>query len=65
MAEREKRRGAFLAGPEWIATSAETEKNGQLVQTISNESLGPTSFSSVKSVGATASVLEPARKKGS
>ena len=48
MAEREKRWGAFLADPEWIATSAETEKNGQLVQTISNELLAPTSFSSVK-----------------
>ena len=48
MAEREKRWGAFLADPEWIATSAETEKNGQLVQTISNELLAPTSFSSVE-----------------
>ena len=48
MAEREKRWGAFLTDPEWIATSAETEKNGQLVQTISNELLAPTSFSSVE-----------------
>jgi len=48
MAEREKRWGAFLADPEWIATSAETEKDGQLVQTIRNELLAPTSFSSVK-----------------
>jgi NIPSNAP len=48
MAEREKRWGAFLADPEWIATSAETEKDGQLVQNISNELLLPTAFSSVK-----------------
>jgi len=48
MAEREKRWGAFLADPEWIATSAETEKDGQLVQNISNELLAPTAFSSVK-----------------
>lgn len=48
MAEREKRWGAFLADPEWIAASAETEKNGQLVQNISNELLAPTAFSSMK-----------------
>jgi NIPSNAP len=48
MAEREKRWSAFLADPEWIATSAETEKNGQLVQSISNELLAPTAFSSVR-----------------
>jgi len=48
MAEREKRWGAFLADPEWIATAAESEKDGQLVQNISNELLAPTAFSSVK-----------------
>jgi hypothetical protein len=48
MAEREKRWGAFLADPEWIATSAETETDGPLVQNISNELLSPTAFSSVK-----------------
>ena len=48
LAEREKRWGAFLADAEWIATSAETEKDGQLVQNISNELLAPTAFSSVK-----------------
>ena len=48
LAEREKRWGAFLADPEWIATSAESEKDGQLVQNISNELLAPTAFSSVK-----------------
>ena len=48
LAEREKRWDAFLADLEWIATSAETEKDGQLVQNISNELLAPTAFSSVK-----------------
>ena len=48
MAEREKRWSAFLADPEWIAISAETEKNGQLVQSISNELLAPTAFSSAR-----------------
>jgi hypothetical protein len=47
MAEREKRWGAFLADPEWIATSIETERDGQLVQNISNQLLAPTAFSAV------------------
>ena len=47
IAERERRWGAFLTDPEWIATSAETEKDGQLVQNVSNELLAPTAFSSV------------------
>jgi hypothetical protein len=41
LAEREKRWSAFLADPEWIATAAETEKDGQLVQDISNQLLMP------------------------
>ena len=48
LAERDRRWGAFLADPEWLATVAETEKDGQLVQNISNELLAPTAFSSVK-----------------
>ncbi|BAZ21433.1 hypothetical protein NIES4073_23110 [Kalymmatonema gypsitolerans NIES-4073] len=48
MAERQERWGAFLADPEWIAIKAETEKDGQLVQNISNSLLAPTAFSSVK-----------------
>ncbi len=48
LAEREKRWGAFLADPEWTATSAETEKDGQLVQHTTNELLAPTAFSSMK-----------------
>ncbi len=48
MVEREERWSAFLADPEWIAISTETEKDGPLVQNISNELLAPTVFSSVK-----------------
>ena len=48
LAEREKRWGAFVADPERIARFAESEKDGQLVQNISNELLVPTAFSSVK-----------------
>src|SRR5262245_17492842 len=48
MAEREKRWTAFQTDPEWIATRAETEKDGQLVQNVRSEFLVPTAFSSVK-----------------
>ena len=48
MAEREQRWGAFIADPEWQAISAETEKDGQLVQNIRNELLRPTGFSSLQ-----------------
>ena len=48
LAERDMRWRAFLADPEWLATVAETEKDGQLVHNISNEMLMPTAFSSVK-----------------
>jgi hypothetical protein len=48
MADREKKWGAFSTDPEWIEKRAETEKNGPLVQTFSNQFLKPTSFSSVK-----------------
>jgi len=45
LAEREKRWTAFLADPEWIAVSAESEKDGPLVQNIRNQLLVPTEFS--------------------
>lgn len=48
MTDREERWSAFLADPEWIALSTETEKDGQLVQDITNTLLAPTAFSSVK-----------------
>jgi hypothetical protein len=48
MAEREKRWGAFLADPEWVAVVAKTEKDGQLVENISSQLLAPASFSAVK-----------------
>jgi hypothetical protein len=48
MAEREKRWGAFVADPDWIAIAAESEKDGQLVENIRSELLAPTAFSSVK-----------------
>ena len=48
MAEREKRWSAFLADPEWVAVVAKTEKDGQLVENISNQLLAPAAFSAVK-----------------
>ena len=48
LAEREKRWDAFRADPEWLAIAAESEKDGQIVENISNELLAPTAFSSVK-----------------
>ena len=48
MAEREKRWGAFLADPEWVAVAAKTEKDGQLVENISSQLLAPAAFSAVK-----------------
>jgi hypothetical protein len=34
--------------PDWLKARAETEKNGQIVASITNTLLAPTSFSSVK-----------------
>ncbi|MGD9847275.1 MAG: NIPSNAP family protein [Variibacter sp.] len=48
LADREKKWTAFATDPEWIAKRAETEKDGPIVQTLSNQFLEPTSFSSVK-----------------
>ena len=48
MAEREQKFGAFMTDPEWLAKRAETEKDGQIVASITSMFLQPTSFSSVK-----------------
>jgi hypothetical protein len=48
LAEREQKFGAFGADPEWLAARAETEKNGPIVASITNNLMAPTSFSSVK-----------------
>lgn len=48
LAEREKRWGAFLVDSEWVAVVAKTEKDGQLVENISNQLLTPAAFSAVK-----------------
>jgi hypothetical protein len=48
LAERDQKWGAFSTDPEWISKRAETEKDGPIVQTLSNQLLVPTTFSSVK-----------------
>ncbi len=48
LAEREKKWPTFMADPEWITKRAETERDGPIVQSISNSFLEPTSFSSVR-----------------
>jgi hypothetical protein len=48
LAEREKKWNAFASDPEWISKRAETEKDGQIVASVSNQILTPTSFSAVK-----------------
>ena len=48
LAEREKKWGAFMTDPSWLAARAETEKDGAIVASVSNQILQPTSFSSVR-----------------
>jgi hypothetical protein len=48
LAERDQKWGAFSTDPEWLSKRAETEKDGPIVQTLSNQLLTPTAFSSVK-----------------
>lgn len=48
LADREKKWGAFMTDPEWLAVRKETEANGPIVARVSNQMLAPTAFSSVK-----------------
>jgi hypothetical protein len=48
MAEREEKWAKFVADPEWNTARTDSEKDGPIVLTISNQFLAPTSFSSVK-----------------
>ena len=44
----EEKVNAFQADPEWIKRRAETEPNGPLVSSYSNQILQPTAFSNLK-----------------
>ena len=48
LAEREQKWAAFQSDPEWLQKRAETERDGQIVASISNLILQPTAFSSVR-----------------
>ena len=48
MAERERIWNGFMNDPEWIAKRAETERDGQIVASITNSFLQPTGFSAVR-----------------
>jgi hypothetical protein len=48
MAERERIWNGFMSDPEWIAKRAETERDGQIVASITNSFLQPTGFSAVR-----------------
>ena len=48
LAEREQKWTAFQNDPEWTAKRAESEKDGPILASLSNQILQPTAFSSVK-----------------
>ena len=48
MAERERIWNGIQADRDWIEKRAETERDGPIVQNITNQFLAPTSFSSVR-----------------
>jgi len=48
LAEREKKWPAFITDPEWHAARATSERDGPLVESVSNQMLVPTGFSAVK-----------------
>jgi hypothetical protein len=48
LAEREAKWGAFVTDPEWLAARDASEKDGFIVETLSNQLLAPTAFSSVR-----------------
>ena len=48
LAEREEKWPKFATDPDWIAARNESEKDGPINANVSNQSLLPTAFSSVK-----------------
>jgi len=48
MAHREKAWNSFQTDPEWVKVAEESEKDGPLVQNITNRLLKPTPYSNMK-----------------
>jgi hypothetical protein len=46
--ERERKWNAFMTDPEWVRIRAETQKDGPLLNGITNQLLIPTAFSALK-----------------
>src|SRR5438093_13541867 len=63
MAEREKRWGAFLADPEWVAVVALTEKDVHLVDNISSQVLAPDAAPALKYVYGSAAQIGRAQAR--
>lgn len=45
LAQREEIWNRFMADPNWLGPRAESERNGPLIQSITNSFLQPTGFS--------------------
>ena len=48
LAEREQKWGAFQADPDWVAARTASEADGQIVASIANSILTPTTFSALQ-----------------
>ena len=48
LVEREQKWNAFASDPEWLEKRAQTEAEAAIVESVSNQILAPTAFSSVK-----------------
>lgn len=48
MADRERRWNAFAGDPEWLEKKAGTEKDGPLVENVTNQLLAPTAYSPMR-----------------
>ena len=48
LAERQEKMAAFQSDPDWIAARTESERDGQIVASITNTILQPTDFSSAQ-----------------
>jgi NIPSNAP protein len=48
LAEREQKWNKFIVDPEWLKVRAETEKNGPIVDHVTNIILSPTAYSKMK-----------------
>lgn len=48
MADRERKWNAFSTDPDWLAARTESERDGPIVASISNQILAPTAFSRLR-----------------